>query len=219
MISATFTALAKLATSVAECTLRIVYLIGGWGTESEIVRFRRYTHAPQRIPTTKLCNPYREVRRCRIAHHSARMRRVPDDVRTIRANLDARRDPICGRFQSRQMLEDEMPTAARGLVCAGLWKSIVVFMKPGVSAMSQVDVDIIESTRCAGRHANQRAGIKRPQPCNGFGVRARILETVGTGRALVGTAGENGQGAFEQNLAHALSSGGFAQPLAKADGN
>ena len=141
MISATFTALAKLVTSVAECALRIVYLIGGWGTETEIVRFRRYAHAPRRIPTTKLCNPYRELSRRRIADHSARMRRVPDDVRTIRANLDARRDPICGRFQSRQMLEDEVPAAARGLMRSSLWKSVVVLEKPLVPAASQVDVD------------------------------------------------------------------------------
>jgi hypothetical protein len=40
---------------------------------------------------------------------------------------------------------------------------------------------------------------------NSCSVSNRILETVRTGRALVGTAGENGQGAaFEQNLAHGI---------------
>ena len=70
--------------------------------------------------------------------------------------------------------------------------------------MSQVDVDHINPTDRAGRHANQRAGIKRPQPCNCFGVRARILEPPRGGRPFISATGKNGQGAaFEQNLAHA----------------
>jgi hypothetical protein len=81
--------------------------------------------------------------------------RPPDCVAAIGANIDARRNPRRRTAQAFGVAEEQVQ-ASLGLVCAGLRKGIEVGAVP---TNASVDVEHVDSTRCASGESNQRPAV------------------------------------------------------------
>jgi hypothetical protein len=97
----------------------------------------------------------------RTKHRDSISRRArPNNVSTIRLDIDPRRDLAIAAPLPCFMFVNEMQAAARCFVGASYRQALRIGLKPPIAAMARINVDDINATDDAGWYSNQRASIE-----------------------------------------------------------